>query len=660
MRKNNDLRFLGIILTCLLWVSASVINAQTRTGVVNYLNITTKVSCSVLGAQLESLSGVKITVAPEIADVQVESLVYNKPTPLISILEDIKKVAPEVDYSNSPSGNGYLLYSRVKNYNVNAQPTIDNAPMFKATAGGNNLIDFSTAISSPIIPISNLPSTNDTIVAGPVDTTEKVVSYENRNGEKLFQKFIELKFTSTSDITWMLGYKDAKAPDPISSKKLRDRITRYFSPSDNIYNYNQNMMQQPNNVYGGGNPLLAPSIPGNTSLGWGTGYGGNQHVAHQYGGYQPGYGGVQPGYGGYQPGYGGVQPGYGGVQPGYGGVQPGYGGVQPGAGGIPATGGAAGGTPWPNDPNSATAADLSGVLKGFLPKGITNVVGIPGTNSLLVQAKDEDSIKQLELLVRNLDQPIKQVTIQVQLVKMEAKEAVALGNSFSFAGVAFNLNTNNSFSGDTASSASYVNGNLRMAISALETEHRAYTVNAPSVVVQNNGTASFMMEDSVPFIYMNQTTDIYGQSYSTPTVYMQTFSQGLVVNSVTIHPDNTVTMRIEPIIEAPLGSVEIPGSSAVGGAASLMGYSRCTIDTTVTVKSGETIMMGGFTSRDDSQDDTRTPILSQLPIIGSLFFHGKNKTKSSTQVMLFVTPIIYKDDNTNLGSFAMQGTNFNM
>ncbi|MEI7832511.1 MAG: secretin N-terminal domain-containing protein, partial [bacterium] len=383
-------------------------------------------------------------------------------------------------------------------------------------------------------------------------------------------------------------------------------------------------------------------------------------VAHQYGGYQPGYGGVQPGYGGYQPGYGGVQPGYGGVQPGYGGVQPGYGGVQPGAGGIPATGGAAGGTPWPNDPNSATAADLSGVLKGFLPKGITNVVGIPGTNSLLVQAKDEDSIKQLELLVRNLDQPIKQVTIQVQLVKMEAKEAVALGNSFSFAGVAFNLNTNNSFSGDTASSASYVNGNLRMAISALETEHRAYTVNAPSVVVQNNGTASFMMEDSVPFIYMNQTTDIYGQSYSTPTVYMQTFSQGLVVNSVTIHPDNTVTMRIEPIIEAPLGSVEIPGSSAVGGAASLMGYSRCTIDTTVTVKSGETIMMGGFTSRDDSQDDTRTPILSQLPIIGSLFFHGKNKTKSSTQVMLFVTPIIYKDDNTNLGSFAMQGTNFNM
>ena len=694
MRKNSYSRYLGISITILLLVGLSLqgVVAQTRVGMVDHLTNSGKISCADLAAQLTALSGVKVIAAPEIANVQVESLVIDIPTPLYAVLDQIKLKAPEVDYSIN--GDNFYLVAKVKSINVTAMPAIDNAPMTPAAVTGNNLAGFDATISSPIIQDTPLPKEDAVAADLPLVSGGKIEFVEVKTGERVIQKEIMLKHISTSDITYMLGYKDAKAPDVASKSKLRDRISRYFSPADNIYNYNQSMMTPPNgnSGYGGGNPSLAPtSIPGSASYGWGSSYGGYQHVAHQYGnpndpynnggynngtnnGYNNGYnnGGYNNGTnnGGYNNGNnnggynnGGNNNGYNnggynnGNNGGYntGGNNGGYntGGNNNNGGGLNTPGG----LPWPGDTTGTGTADLSGVLKGFLPKGITNIVGIPGTNSLMVQSKDEDSIKQLELLVSSLDQPIKQVTIQVQLVKMEAKEAVALGNSFSFAGVPFNFNANNSF-GDSASTASYVNGNLRMAISALETAHKAYTVNAPQVVVQNGQQASFMMEDSVPFIYMNQTTDIYGQSYSTPTVYMQTFSQGLVVNKVVIHPDNTVTMRIEPIIEAPLGSVQIPGAPSVGNAASLMGYSRCTIDTVVTVKSGETIMMGGFTSRDDTQDDTRTPVLSQLPIIGSMFFHGRNKTKSSTQVMLFVTPIIYKDDNSNLGGFAMPGANF--
>ena len=67
-----------------------------------------------------------------------------------------------------------------------------------------------------------------------------------------------------------------------------------------------------------------------------------------------------------------------------------------------------------------------------------------------------------------------------------------------------------------------------------------------------------------------------------------------------------------------------------------------TATTTITTKNGETIVIGGLV-RDVVQEETDgLPLLSSLPIIGSLFqVHSKSDQKE--ELVIFVTPTLLED-----------------
>jgi len=110
-----------------------------------------------------------------------------------------------------------------------------------------------------------------------------------------------------------------------------------------------------------------------------------------------------------------------------------------------------------------------------------------------------------------------------------------------------------------------------------------------------------------------------------------------------IHPDDTVTMEVSPIIEIPTTSVGIPG----GGSGNISATNQFNLDQVVRVKDGETIMLGGFTTKDEEQGGMRAPLLSNLPVIGPLLFRNKTRSTSNTEMLVFVTPTIMREDTTN-------------
>lgn len=61
--------------------------------------------------------------------------------------------------------------------------------------------------------------------------------------------------------------------------------------------------------------------------------------------------------------------------------------------------------------------------------------------------------------------------------------------------------------------------------------------------------------------------------------------------------------------------------------------------TTVRVKDGETIVIGGLTQRQEYKTKTRVPLLGGLPFVGNLFRSTKTNTVDS-ELMIFVTPHI--------------------
>jgi type II secretory pathway component GspD/PulD (secretin) len=101
----------------------------------------------------------------------------------------------------------------------------------------------------------------------------------------------------------------------------------------------------------------------------------------------------------------------------------------------------------------------------------------------------------------------------------------------------------------------------------------------------------------------------------------------------TINSDGFITVRVNPevssIIELVLG---------------LYPHKRVrTASTTVLVKDGQKIFIGGLFSIDDSEVEFKMPLFSSLPLVGDLFKHSYYSTKK-TDLLIEVTPRIVRGD----------------
>jgi type IV pilus assembly protein PilQ len=66
--------------------------------------------------------------------------------------------------------------------------------------------------------------------------------------------------------------------------------------------------------------------------------------------------------------------------------------------------------------------------------------------------------------------------------------------------------------------------------------------------------------------------------------------------------------------------------------------------TTVTVREGQTLVIGGLRQQEMSQTVTKVPVMADLPIIGALFKNTK-KDEKNTVLTLFVTPHLLVEDS---------------
>ncbi len=97
---------------------------------------------------------------------------------------------------------------------------------------------------------------------------------------------------------------------------------------------------------------------------------------------------------------------------------------------------------------------------------------------------------------------------------------------------------------------------------------------------------------------------------------------------------NEINIDIEPEVSDKTGETEI---DAGGGA--LPTTSERKIKTTIRVKNGETVVIGGLVQTNKSDSEFRLPILSRIPIIGYLF-KKVTKVDKQSRLVIYITPHI--------------------
>ena len=168
-------------------------------------------------------------------------------------------------------------------------------------------------------------------------------------------------------------------------------------------------------------------------------------------------------------------------------------------------------------------------------------------------------------------------------------------------------------------------------ISAAASEGKAKVLSDPKIATLNNQPANINVTTQIPYV----TSNVASTGVQTQTVsYVTTGIQLTVTPS--INADGRILLVINPNVSQP--SVTASANTQTGAPA----VDTRNAQTTVLVRDGETIVIGGLIS--DSLQDTisKIPILGDIPILGWLF---KKKTKSRVrnELLIFVTTRVMPD-----------------
>lgn len=170
---------------------------------------------------------------------------------------------------------------------------------------------------------------------------------------------------------------------------------------------------------------------------------------------------------------------------------------------------------------------------------------------------------------------------------------------------------------------------VSMVLHMLEEEGNSKLVSDPRITTLENHEAEFKFTTIIPIQTINRFTE--GSSTS-DIVTFEDEEVGIMLKvTPRINEDGKITLDVEPTVE------DIIGYSGPSDNQKPITASR-SIRTRITVGDGETVALGGLLKEDNIESVRRVPILGHIPLIGGWLFSSKSVEKSSTDLLIMITP----------------------
>jgi type II secretory pathway component GspD/PulD (secretin) len=239
----------------------------------------------------------------------------------------------------------------------------------------------------------------------------------------------------------------------------------------------------------------------------------------------------------------------------------------------------------------------------------TQTLIVTGTAPAVAAARD---------LIGRLDQPSPQVALEVRVVEVAATALQNLGVSLSpiVGTTATETDPNN---------RPFVFGrtplNITLILNLLVEQGKAKILANPTVATIDGRKALIRTGDDIPLV----TRQIFGNTVIENVI---TFRAGVTLEIIPkISPDDLITAILHPIVST------ITGTTPQGAPQ----ISSREVLTTLMVRSGETIVIGGLLEERDIISMSKIPGLGDLPFLGRLF-RSERQEHRRTELVITVTP----------------------
>lgn len=294
------------------------------------------------------------------------------------------------------------------------------------------------------------------------------------------------------------------------------------------------------------------------------------------------------------------------------------------------------------------------------------------TNTLIVIDKP-GNLKKIKEVMEKIDQPKKQIAVEVKILRVNANNGrfrgVDWSSSLGQAGVPvtvgrsltdlFNLNDNTISSASSSGldingitetgtsglvlSPFQVNGVLR----ALNDQNLSQEISNPTVITEDNESASISIIDRIPIItttatigngITNNAEEVrYKIDETDPTVTEdpeKTREIGITISVTPVTlPDGTIRMKLRP------RSAQIT-EFIQGELNSYPRVSEATVEAIARVPNGHSLILGGFYGDSLNKIKNDVPLLGKIPGL-SMLFKSEQTANEKTSLVFIVTPKNY-------------------
>lgn len=316
--------------------------------------------------------------------------------------------------------------------------------------------------------------------------------------------------------------------------------------------------------------------------------------------------------------------------------------------------------------NSATAVNAGGV----------SLIADESQNALVIKA-DPSLMRELEMVIQQLDTRRSQVLIQAAILEISGDNADALGVQWAagdptkgvglvnFANAGASLSSlaavamqSNPTSVPAINGASFAIGKSETKsngdrsfygglLQAIKTMSNANLLSTPSIMTIDNQEAKIVVGQNVPFITGQSTNSSSGTTNPFTTIERQDVGITLKVKP---HIGEGDTVKLE--VEQEVSSV-VPSVAGVNSADLIT--NKRSIKTTILADDGQTIVLGGLIQDDNSQSVNEVPVLSKIPLLRHLF-RAKSHSQTKRNLLVFLQPLILRDGK-NAADLAAQQYN---
>ncbi len=171
---------------------------------------------------------------------------------------------------------------------------------------------------------------------------------------------------------------------------------------------------------------------------------------------------------------------------------------------------------------------------------------------------------------------------------------------------------------------SYIRDNFLLSaeLSALQTEGKAEIVSQPKVITTNGKPG--LIESGVQIPYQTVEDGEVSIEFEDATLKLQVTPQ--------LNPGDRITLDLD-ITQDSVGAVLPNGEVSIN---------TNQLTTTVNVADGDTVVLGGVFRNETVNNSSKTPLLGDLPVIGTLF-RKREQSNTKTELLIFITPKLIRE-----------------